>query len=219
MTRLDTPAPPSPLYVFGAGGHGREIAWLAREVTPSRDLVFLVHPSFARQAQVNGAPVHALDDATVYSGEPFVAAIGSPKDRRRVAEMLERRGMRPETLVHPRAELAPTASVGEGAVVCAGCVLSTDVTVGRHSHVNIGCTISHDVVVGDFVSISPGVHVAGYVRIETGAFIGVGATIINGDPSQPLVVGERATVAAGACVTRSVPPGALAVGVPARVRS
>lgn len=48
--------------------------------------------------------------------------------------------------------------------------------------------------------------------VKTGASIGANATIICG-----VTIGEHAMVAAGAVVTRDVPPYALVVGVPARV--
>jgi len=53
-------------------------------------------------------------------------------------------------------------------------------------------------------------HVVGEVRICRGAFIGAGAIILPG-----VCIGERAVVAAGAVVTRSVPPGETVAGVPA----
>lgn len=49
-------------------------------------------------------------------------------------------------------------------------------------------------------------------RVGTGASIGSHATILCG-----LTIGEGALVAAGAVVTKDVPPGAWVVGVPARV--
>jgi acetyltransferase-like isoleucine patch superfamily enzyme len=42
--------------------------------------------------------------------------------------------------------------------------------------------------------------------------IGLGAVLLPG-----IEIGERAVVAAGAVVTRSVPPGKMVMGVPARV--
>ncbi len=48
--------------------------------------------------------------------------------------------------------------------------------------------------------------------VRRGASIGTGATILGG-----LEIGERATVGAGAVVTRSVPAGATVAGNPARI--
>jgi len=87
-------------------------------------------------------------------------------------------------------------------------------------------TIGEDVMLGasarifdhDFHSIHLEHRLAGNVgivcrpvRIEDGAFIGAGATILKG-----VTVGSRAVVGAGAVVTRSIPPGEIWAGNPAR---
>ena len=95
---------------------------------------------------------------------------------------------------------------------------ATGIKLARHVHINIACTISHDVTIGEFSTLSPGVHVSGHVRIGKSVFIGTGANIINGSASQPLVIGDGAIVAAGACVTRDVEPGSMVAGVPATRR-
>ena len=50
--------------------------------------------------------------------------------------------------------------------------------------------------------------------IEDGAAIGANATVLPG-----VRIGAGALVAAGAIVTRDVPPGMLAIGAPARIRA
>lgn len=201
------------LSLFGAGGHGRELAWLAQEVHgPGLAIEFLVDDPRFVVDDVEGHPVRLLED--VEEG-PYVAAIGSPAARARAVVACDAAGLRATVLLHPRAEIAPTATFGEGSVVCAGSVVSVNVSVGRHVHVNVGCTVSHDVVLEDLATLSPGVRLAGNVRVETGAFLGIGATVINGHAGAPLVIGAGAVVAAGACVTENVAAGALVAGVPA----
>ena len=90
-----------------------------------------------------------------------------------------------------------------------------DIALGEHVHVNIGCSVSHDVRIDDFSTLSPGVHVSGHVKIGRDVFIGTGANIINGSAASPLVIGDGALIAAGACVTKSVEAGSLVAGVPA----
>jgi acetyltransferase-like isoleucine patch superfamily enzyme len=81
---------------------------------------------------------------------------------------------------------------------------------------NIGCSISHDVVINDYAIVNPGARICGWVHLGKRSYIGAGATISNGQVSEPLVIGDDAVVGAGACVIRSVPAGMTVVGVPAR---
>jgi acetyltransferase-like isoleucine patch superfamily enzyme len=50
------------------------------------------------------------------------------------------------------------------------------------------------------------------VRIGAGAWLGAGAKVLDG-----VEIGEAAIVGAGAVVRESIPPRAVAVGIPARV--
>ena len=54
-----------------------------------------------------------------------------------------------------------------------------------------------------------------HVQIGRDVFIGTGANIIHGSAKAPIVIGDGAVIAAGACVTKSVEPDALMAGVPA----
>jgi len=204
------------ILIFGAGSHGREVAWLAAEAHPDADLVFAVDDPRFVTGPVNGIPVRLLSDVTASAHTHFVTAVGDPTLRRRAVNALAARDLSPISLVHPRAIVAPGAIVGEGAVVAAGSVLSDHVRVGAHAIVNIGCTVSHDVDLGPFSTLSPGVHIAGHVTVGDGAVLGVGANVINGTTEHPLVIGAASTVGAGAVVIGDVEPGATVVGVPAR---
>lgn len=204
------------LLIFGAGGHGREVAWLARQLWgESLGIEFVVDRPEYLVNEVSGIQVRLLADCTATPGMRYLVALGDPHHRRRAVGACEALGLNAALLVHPRVEASDSVTLGGGSVVCAGSILTVDIDVGEHVHINVGCTISHDVVIGDFSTLSPGVHISGNVRIGEGVFIGTGVSIINGRADGPLLIGDGAVVAAGACVTGSVEPGSMVAGVPA----
>lgn len=204
------------LYIFGAGGSGREIAWLAKQAWGREiEVEFLVDiPGYPRQ-DINGHGIRFITEVTPDSSARIVIAVGDPSARRRIAALCAATGLQEAVVVHPRAEMSDSVELGIGTIICAGVILTTNIRIGRHVHINVGCTVSHDAIIGDFATLSPGVHVSGHVHIGQGAFIGTGANLINGSADTPLVVGDDAVIAAGACVTKSVDRGALVAGVPA----
>jgi PglD N-terminal domain len=119
------------LYIFGAGGHGREVAWLAEEIW-SRDieLVFLVDHEKHLRPPINGIPVRLLEDEHLDPESRYVIAIGDSGVRQKKAEEFFDRGARAATLVHPRVEISRFVDVASGAVICAGNVISTNVSIG-----------------------------------------------------------------------------------------
>ena len=206
----------SRLYIFGSGGSGREIAWLAEQCWGGAvESIFLVDQHAYLSDPVNGVRVMLVADVVPDEADHFVIAIGDPAIRRRAVASCLGAGLLPATLVHPRVEMSDRVEVGQGSVICAGSIATADVVLGHHVHVNVACTISHDVCLGDYATLSPGVHISGNVDIGKDVFIGTGANIINGRSGAPLVIGDGAVIAAGACVTNSVEAGSLMAGVPA----
>lgn len=152
-----------------------------------------------------------LDDPAFLAGVDLVVAVQGPARRSLALQLLQAQASLPP-LAHPAATISTTATLGAGTVVSAGVIVQSDARIGRFCLLNTAASIDHDNSVDDFVSIAPGVRTAGYVTIEDGAFVGLGAVIING-----VTVGAGATIGAGAVVTRNVPAGATVVGNPARV--
>jgi len=116
-------------------------------------------------------------------------------------------------------------------------------TIGDHVAVGTNTIIEGNVTIGNNVSLQSLVYIPTGVLIEDDVFIGPNAVLTN-DPYPPhggdnlkgpvirkgasiganatlvpgVEIGEGALVAAGAVVTRDVPPRMLAIGTPARFR-
>lgn len=81
------------------------------------------------------------------------------------------------TLIHPKASVSPSASIGEGTVIMAGAIVQAGASIGKHVIVNTGARIDHDCVIGDYAHIAPGVVLCGGVVVEEGAQVGCGVAV------------------------------------------
>lgn len=204
------------LHILGAGGFGREVAWLAAQALGENVAIgFVVDQPQYLKTQVNGLPIRLLTEVVPSPNGRYVVAVGDPLLRERFAHACDQAGHMATTLVHPNIEMSRWVEVGSGTIICANCVVTCNVTIGRHVQINLGSTVGHDAIVGDYSTISPGVHISGNVHLGRGVFVGTNAAIINGNAEQPLCIGDGAIIAAGACVIHSVAPHTMVAGVPA----
>lgn len=207
------------IAIYGAGGFGREVLQAIRDINREGAVWtvegFLVDKDYAVAGEiVQGYPV--LGDAGWLENNSdvhvFVAIGGSAARARIVQDIRSRFSNSFATLVHPRAWVGDGVALGEGVIICAGCLVTTDIRIGCHVHVNIGCTIGHDAVVNDYATLNPSVNVSGNVVVGTGVELGTGSVVIP-----KLDIGEWSIAGAGSVVTRPVPPNTTVAGVPAKV--
>jgi len=121
-----------------------------------------------------------------------------------------KRGVILSTADSGRIEVEDDVSIGEYAVVTSNAVIRVGRGTVIGSHVDL-VDFNHrfddlDCIIAD----QPSECVP--IRIGRGVRLGAGAQVLAG-----VTIGDRAVVAAGAVVTRDVPEGATAAGVPARV--
>lgn len=194
------------IAIYGAGGFGREVAWLAESCDGAFDVAcFVDDDPILIGKKLNGIPVVDFDGLKhQFPGIGVVVAIGSPSVRKAVVEKLSMAGFISERLIHPRTEMSRWVEVGEGAVICAGCILTTNVRMGKQVQINLGCTIGHDVVMEEYATLAPGVHVSGFVHLGKRVYVGTGAVLINGTEESPLMIGDDVVIGAGACITKSI---------------
>jgi len=109
-----------------------------------------------------------------------------------------------------------------GVQIATGIDLPCETRVGRRLVIEHfgGIVVSGDTVIGDDVTLRQGVTlglrrtgVPGAPVIGNGVDIGAGAKILG-----PVRIGDGAVIGANAVVLCDVPAGALAVGIPARIK-
>lgn len=126
-------------------------------------------------------------------------------------------------------EIGDDSRVGTFVEIQKGVKIGKRVKVSSHSFICEGVTIEDDVFIGHGVMFINDKYPRATAQsgapqteadwecvattVRQGASIGSNATILCG-----VTIGEKAIVGAGSVVTHDIPPGAVACGVPARIR-
>ncbi|MFC7670162.1 acetyltransferase [Hymenobacter humi] len=160
--------PGAPLAIFGAGGLGREVLLLLRQLNathPTWEVRGFYDDQAPATPTVAGLPYLGTSADLNATAEPLAVAVavGSPAGRAAVVSRLTSGQLSFPALVHPGVALAPHQRIvlGEGSIVQQGCILTCDITLGRFVLLNLGCTVGHDAVLGDFASLMPHANVSG----------------------------------------------------------
>ena len=206
------------LYIIGAGGFGREVAWLAERINalePTWDIKGFVDDNEAVLGTKQGK--YEVIGTCQMLGEIdkevwVVCAIGASLVRKKVIKKVSQyKNVKFATLIDPSVIMSDSVKIGEGTIVCAGNILTVDISIGNHVIINLDCTVGHDVVMDDFVTLYPNVNVSGCSTLEECVEMGTGAQIIQG---KKILYGT--IVGAGSVVTKDLPANCTAVGAPAK---
>jgi len=204
------------LIIIGAGGSGVEALQTARRMNCWVIVGFADDRAELKGQLVDGLIVLGGTEEVVerYSGQAirFHVAVGSNRDRMRLASDYEAKDFIAATLVDTSAYVAVSATLLEGACIAPLAFVGPFSKVGRHAMVNVGSSVGHHATLDDFSQACPGARISGYGRLGKGAFVGS-----NGVVGPGVKVGEWATVGAASFANIDVPAGFSAVGVPARM--
>jgi len=205
------------IAIIGAGGFGREVKMLIDQINgvkPKFNFIGYYDDGIAAGTLVNNYPVlGGVEDINLLHKELYiVAAIGLPSLKKKLLDKITNSNIHFPTLIHPNVIVGnDNVTIGEGCIICAGNLITIDITIGKHIIFNLACTVGHDTVIKDYCSFMPSVNLSGEVVIEEGVYVGTGAKIIN-----QLAIGEWTIVGAGAVVYKSLPARCTAVGIPAK---
>lgn len=192
--------------IIGAGGFGREIYW-SLNLMERVGCKFFVNDEYYK-GEKNTLPISEFDP----NEYEVVVAVADPKARQSIVESLPLH-TRFFTHIHPSAQIhAPDVFLGEGSIICAGTIITCNVTIGKHAHLNLITTIGHDCVIGDYFTTAPRVQISGNENIGNRVYFGTMSCI-----KQKLNVCDDVIVGMNAGVTKNINKPGIYVGTPAKL--
>lgn len=205
------------LIIIGAGGFAREVAWLVEDINREKTcwnlIGFVDEDPDKHGLLLNDLPV--LGSFSKIKGAvrkaAAICAVGNPISRHKLILMGENVGFKYVNLIHPDVRISQYVEMGCGNIICAGNILTVNISLGDHIILNLDCTVGHDTIIGSYCTILPSVNLSGNSTLGDGCLIGTNSAVIEG-----VSVGEWSIVGAGSVIIKDLPDHCTAVGVPAK---
>lgn len=189
--------------LIGAGGFAREV----KAHMNNLNMPCFVDDKYWYPNKENILPLSDFDPEKY----EVLVAIGDPRDRFHIVQKLPD-NTKFFTYIHPSALLlGEDIEIGEGSIICAGCILTTNIKIGKHGHLNLQTTIGHDTKIGDYFTTAPGVKVSGNCVIYDCVYIGTNASV-----KQNIQIHSLATIGMNAAVVKHINDNGVYVGIPAK---
>jgi sugar O-acyltransferase (sialic acid O-acetyltransferase NeuD family) len=196
--------------IFGTGGFAREVACILHDQGRGDRIVAFHEPDEVYEArELLGVPVRpqsTFDPAK----HRAVVGIGNPTLRQKVVGELPTNTVF-DTLIHPTVVMSQWVEVGAGSVICAGCVLTCQISIGEHCHLNLNSTVGHDCTFGDFCTVAPGTNISGNCAFGNRVDVGTQASF-----RQHVRICDDAVIGMGTVVVKDILEAGTYVGVPAK---
>ena len=203
------------IALFGAGGFGREFAFLIEDINKKNYLWEIIgfFDDTKKDEIINDYKVlGGIEELNKLKEELFlVIAVGDPIFKKKIVESIKNPLIRFPILIHPSVIISDRVEIGEGSIICAGNIITTNIRIGKHVIINLDCTIGHDAIINDYCSLMPSVNVSGETEMGECSYLGTGSLIIN-----QRKIGKNVTIGAGSSVIRNIPDNCTAVGSPAK---
>ncbi|GAA0478667.1 acetyltransferase [Alkalibacterium indicireducens] len=199
------------LIIIGASGHGKVVADIAIKMDKWQSIAFLDDDESIKTS-MGLEVISKTADAFTYKDEAdFFVAIGNNATRQKIQEKLIDEGLNIVSFIHPSSVIGTDVEIGMGTVVMAGVVVNCSTRIGKGCIINTSSSMDHDNVIEDYVHISPGVNLAGTVKVGKGTWLGIGSVVSNN-----VNICSSCKIGAGAVVVKDITEPGTYVGIPVR---
>jgi len=199
------------ICILGAGGFAKEVYFLLIDMGLKNNVeCFLEDKQYWAKREVLGLKVQPLNyfDVTEHT---MIVAIGDSKKRKHIIDRLPIE-TKYETLIHPTVIKSDWVEIGEGSIICAGTIITTNITMGKHTQLNLNTTIGHDCVIGDFFTTAPSVNISGNNIIGNNVYFGT-----NSCTREKIKITDDVVIGMGAVVVKDIMNTGIYVGNPAKL--
>lgn len=208
------------IAIYGAGGLGREVACLIHIInkkTPQWNLIGFFDDNVKLKGTRNeyGEIIGGIEELNNYTQPLAIAiAIGSPKTVAKIVSNIHNTNVEFPNIISPDTIYLDenNVSIGQGNIICTGCLLSCHVRIGNFNILNGFILIGHDSIIGDYNSFMPNTKISGEVKIGYYNFFGVGSTVL-----QQITIGNDTVVGANSVILRNTKNGMTYIGSPAKI--
>jgi sugar O-acyltransferase (sialic acid O-acetyltransferase NeuD family) len=194
------------ILIYGAGGHAKAVMEMVQAIG-SFQIAGILDDKVSPGTQVLDIPVLGSRDVLpqlIQQGLRQAAnGVGGILDiniRVKLFELMEKSGLVFPALVHLRATVEPSASVGDGVQVFANAYVGSSANLHSRCMVNTNAVVSHDCEIGSYTHIAPGALLAGHVHVGDRSLVGMGVTTAIG-----IKIGNGVRIGNGAIVYADVP--------------
>lgn len=203
------------LVIVGAGGFGREVAWLVEDINENSNewnlLGFIDDKYYKKADHINGYNIIGDIDWLLDKDYYVVIAIGDCLSKKVIYNKIKNTRNKFASLIHPDVKISKHVDIGEGCIICAGNIITVNIKIGNQVIVNLDSTIGHDAIIKDFSTILPSVNVSGNVTIGECVNVGTGTAIIQG-----INICDNVIIGAGSVVVKDIIEAGTYVGSPAK---
>ena len=158
------------IVIIGNSGAARECYYILQDVFAADSLFASVHQFVGFLAWKNypgnlkDLSHLALGDADSFTLQPedlFIIGVADTRLRETIFSVCKSRGATFMNLVHPLADVCPSASLGEGNILQRGSFILCNAIVGNGNYLNGFVGIAHDAVMVDFNFLAPQTMILG----------------------------------------------------------
>jgi len=166
------------IFVIGSGGHSKVVTEMIA-TSQIWDVAAYVDDSKENDTFLEKKVFKNLRDAMALhpSIKNAFVAIGDNHNRKRWNQFLQLNGFKIPTLIHPSAYISPSATIGDGVVICAKSIVGAAARVADGVILNCSAILDHDARIGSFSHLSQGAIACGGSQIGDNTLIGPGCVI------------------------------------------